>query len=105
MESTESMESIGLLSPDSQPRSQRKRGRPLEMPPADVLRRIRAEFEQGTLFRMHREHPGLYARARRLFGSWASAVAAAGVDHDRAIADARRRSLETRRRARHGVAR
>ena len=75
------------------------------MPPADVLRRIRAEFEQGKLFRMHHEQPGLYARARRLFGSWANAVAAAGVDHARALADARRRSLETRRRARHGVAR
>jgi hypothetical protein len=73
------------------------------MPAADVLRRIRSEYEQGTLFRMHRSHPALYARARRLFGSWARAVAEAGVDHARAVADARRRSLETRRRARHAV--
>jgi len=81
----------------------RKRGRPLEMAPSEVLDRIRLEHARGTLFRMHREHPGLYARARRLFGTWAAAVANAGVDRDRAMADARRRSLETRRRARQNV--
>ena len=70
------------------------------MPPNEVLRRIRAEFEHGALFRMHREHPALYARARRMFGSWAGALAEAGVDHDRAVADARRRSQEIRRHAR-----
>ena len=78
----------------------RKRGRPLEMAPSEVLDQIRVEYTRGTLFRMHREHPGLYARARRLFGTWAAALATAGVDHNRAMADARRRSLETRRRAR-----
>ena len=83
----------------------RKRGRPLEMAPAEVLKRIRSEHEQGTLFRMHREQPSLYARARRLFGSWASALAQAGVDHSRAVADARRRSIETRRRARQSPTR
>jgi hypothetical protein len=105
LKSIDSLEPIEMLPPENHVPSRRKRGRPLEMPPAAVLARIRTEFEQGTLFRMHREQPALYARARRLFGSWANAVAAAGVDHDRAIADARRRSLETRRRARHGVAR
>jgi hypothetical protein len=85
--------------------SARKRGRPLEMAPSEVLRRIRDAYAQGTLFRMHHEHPGLYARARRLFGTWAAAVAEAGVDHDRAVADARRRSLEARRRARANAAR
>jgi hypothetical protein len=85
--------------------SARKRGRPLEMAPSEVLHRIREEYARGTLFRMHREHPGLYARARRLFGTWAAAVAEAGVDHDRAVADARRRAIETRRRARQNAAR
>jgi hypothetical protein len=78
----------------------RKRGRPLEMAPSEVLDRIRLEYARGTLFRMHRAHPALYARARRLFGTWAAALARAGVDHNRAMAEARRRSLETRRRVR-----
>ena len=85
--------------------SARKRGRPLEMAPSEVLHRIRDEYARGTLFRMHREHPSLYARARRLFGTWAAAVAEAGVDHRSAVADARRRSLETRRRARQNAPR
>lgn len=78
----------------------RKRGRPLEMSADEVLRLIRDKQAAGTLFRVHREEPGLYARARRLFGSWAGALQSAGLDHARAMAEARRRSLETRRRAR-----
>jgi hypothetical protein len=96
----ETVESIAVEDVSSSAGAARKRGRPLEMPPSEVLRRIRVQFEQGTLFRMHREQPALYARARRLFGSWAAALAEAGVDHQRAMTDARRRSLETRRRAR-----
>jgi len=58
------------------------------------------------LFRVHREHPDLYGRARRMFGSWSEAVRSAGVDYDGAIAHARRRSrltLTERARARRGV--
>ena len=105
MEPTQPPEPTHMNPPAPRGRAPRKRGRPLEKSPADVLRQIRAEFEGGRLFRMHREQPGLYARARRLFGSWANALAEAGVDHDRAMADARRRSLETRRRARYGASR
>ena len=101
----ETLDPIAMEPPGRRAGSARKRGRPLEMAPSDVLRRIRDEYACGTLFRMHREHPGLYARARRLFGTWAAAVAEAGVDHHRAMADARRRSLETRRHARQNAAR
>ena len=76
----------------------RKRGRPLEMLPAEVLLRIQELATQGALFRVHLDHPALYARARRLFGSWAGAVARAGHDHGRAVDHARRRSVESRRR-------
>ena len=99
------LETIGVEPAMARAPGARKRGRPLEMPAPDVLRRIRAEFDRGTLFRMHHAQPALYARARRLFGSWANALAAAGVDHARAVTEARRRSLETRRRMRHDVAR
>jgi hypothetical protein len=101
----ETLDPIAMEPAARRPTAARKRARPLEMAPSEVLHRIRDEHARGTLFRMHREHPGLYARARRLFGTWARAVAAAGVDHDRAVADARRRSLETRRRARANAAR
>jgi len=76
----------------------RKRGRPLEMQPAEVLHRIHELATQGALFRVHLDHPALYARARRLFGSWAGAVARAGHDHGIAVDHARRRSVESRRR-------
>jgi len=78
-----------------------RRGRPLEMSAAAVLERIHqlASREAG-LFRTHQTHSALYARARRLFGSWARAVAAAGVDYSTTIESARRRSLDTRRRLR-----
>jgi hypothetical protein len=78
----------------------RKRGRPLEVLPQEVLRHIRELADKGQLFRVHLDAPALYARARRLYGTWAAALAAAGVNHGAAVAAARQRSLETRRRRR-----
>jgi hypothetical protein len=76
----------------------RKRGRPLEMTPEQVLDHIRRLSAGGDgLFRVHHSHTDLYARARRQFGSWAAAVAAAGMDYADAIKAARRRAIETRR--------
>jgi hypothetical protein len=77
----------------------RRRGRPLEMAPAVLLERIQrlAQRAEG-LFRVHRTHRGLYARARRQFGSWAAAVRAAGLDYGLAVRRAQRRSIENRRR-------
>jgi hypothetical protein len=77
----------------------RRRGRPAMMTRDQLLGSIRdrAGRPEG-LFRIHLTDSDLYARARRMFGSWAAAVAAAGVDYVRAIDRARRRSLETRRR-------
>lgn len=72
-------------------------GRPLQMTPAEVLQQIRDLAAGNNLFRVHRAAPGLYARARRQFGSWAEAVRAAGMDYGQALHSARRRSLETRR--------
>jgi hypothetical protein len=81
-----------------EPMLRRKRGRPLEMSQTEVLARIRhlANTELG-LFRIHHTHSDLYARARRQFGSWAAAVAAAGVDYASAVNTARQRATETRR--------
>ncbi|HXS83472.1 MAG TPA: hypothetical protein VN896_12220 [Methylomirabilota bacterium] len=81
-------------------RPRRRRGRPLEMSPGELLQRIRERAEIGGLFRVHLAEPALYARARRLFGSWAHALAAAGLDHTAAVSEARRRAHETRRRPR-----
>lgn len=78
----------------------RKRGRPLEMSSDEVIRRIRELSDAGLLFRVHREAPALYARARRMYGTWAAALSAAGLDHGQALQEARRRSFETRRRIR-----
>ena len=65
---------------------------------AQLLDRIREIARQPDgLFRVHHLDTGLYARARRQFGSWAEAVQAAGVDYESAVEVARRRSLETRR--------
>ena len=76
----------------------RKRGRPLEMSQTEVLARIRhLAGTQDGLFRIHHTHSDLYARARRQFGSWAAAVAAAGVDYSNAVNTARLRATETRR--------
>lgn len=78
--------------------ARRKRGRPLEMTPTQVLDRIRRLSAGGDgLYRIHHTHTDLYARARRQFGSWAAAVAAAGMDYAGAISAARRRAIETRR--------
>lgn len=76
----------------------RRRGRPSLIPPFVLLERIRrlSERRQG-LFRIHRRHGDLYARARRQFGSWQAAVRAAGCDYATAIERARRRSLDQRR--------
>ena len=78
----------------------RRRGRPLEMSPGELLERIRDRAAAGALFRVHLAEPALYARARRLFGSWARALAAAGLDHRAAVSEARRRAHEARRRTR-----
>lgn len=78
----------------------RRRGRPLEVLPQEVLRQIRDLEDRGQLFRVHLDTPALYARARRLFGTWAAALGAAGVNHGETVAAARQRSLETRRRRR-----
>ena len=78
----------------------RRRGRPLEMSPGQLLERIRERAAVGGLFRVHLAEPALYARARRLFGSWARALAAAGLDHTAAVSEARRRAHEARRRSR-----
>lgn len=85
---------------------QNQRGRPSLMNPHTVLEKIRqlAGREQG-LFRIHHTHSGLYARARRQFGSWAEAVRAAGVDYGRCLDVARRRSTDGRRRRRRNPAR
>jgi hypothetical protein len=74
------------------------------MNPTAVLEKIRqlAHREQG-LFRIHHTHSGLYARARRQFGSWAEAVKAAGVDYTRTLEVARKRSNEGRRRRRRAI--
>lgn len=79
------------------PPRRRKRGRPLEVQPHEVLGRIRELWLQNALFRVHLDAPALYARARRLFGTWASALSAAGLDHAAAVEAARRRALESRR--------
>jgi hypothetical protein len=83
----------------------RRRGRPMEMAPEDVLTRIRvlATRDEG-LIRVHITHPALYARARRLFGSWEGAVLASGLNYTEIVAIAMRRSTLTRkRRARRTV--
>jgi hypothetical protein len=78
----------------------RRRGRPPLMIPETVLREIRAIAGEGRLFRVHFTRSGLYARARRMFGSWEAAVRAAGVDYDQAIRVARQRGVDRRRRIR-----
>jgi hypothetical protein len=76
----------------------RRRGRPIEMAPEELLARIGAlASREGGLFRAHRSHPALYARARRLFGSWEGAVRAAGLDYAELVALARQRASRARR--------
>jgi hypothetical protein len=81
-------------------RANRGRGRPALMRPDALLDKIRHIAREGGLYKVHRTHSSLYARARRQFGSWAGAVAAAGLDYRQAVTVARRRSIETRRRLR-----
>lgn len=83
---------------------QSPRGRPSLMNPPAVLEKIRqlASREHG-LFRIHHTHSGLYARARRQFGSWAEAVRAAGIDYGHSLEVARRRSSDGRRRRRRNA--
>ncbi len=92
--------SIALAETET-PSAPLRRGRPVEMAPLRVLERIRQlAGRPAGLFRVHRTHSALYARARRQFGSWAEAVAAAGVDYRRTLDRARERSVATRRRRR-----
>ena len=78
----------------------RRRGRPPLVSRERVLAQLREAHAAGALFRVHIQQPALYARARRLWGSWAGALLAAGVDYERTMADARRRSVESRRTSR-----
>lgn len=82
----------------------RRRGRPLDMPPEDVLARIRQLAARETgLFRVHLTDAPLYARARRLFGSWGGAVRAAGFDYLEVLEGSRRRAVMARRAARRSA--
>jgi len=88
---------LGTKEPSEAP-ALRQRGRPLEMSSAALIERIKALASRSPgLCRIHEAYPGLYARARRLFGSWAAAVRAAGFDYAEVIERSRRRSLKTRR--------
>lgn len=61
---------------------------------AHLLATIRDLHQQaGALSRIHRTHPALYAQARRAFGSWRKAVAAAGIDYGRELDQSLRRGL------------
>ncbi len=72
------------------------------LPLRDERRRVVAEIIQrlhgqaGGLSRVHHTHPALYAKARRAFGSWREAVAAAGLDYTRERRDSLRRGLSMR---------
>jgi hypothetical protein len=93
--------SIRMLAPAA-----RGPGRPREMSVHDLLERIRRlAASRDGLFRVHRRSAGLYARARRSFGSWSAAVAAAGLDYQAALHGARRRSIRSRRRSRRAATR
>jgi len=84
--------------PEPLPNRPRKRGRPALMTRDQVVSAIRDRASRPDgLFRVHLTDSDLYARARRMFGSWSAAVAAAGVDYGHIVDLARRRSLETRR--------
>jgi len=56
----------------------------------------RLHEQSGGLSRVHHTHPALYAKARRAFGSWREAVAAAGLDYVRERRDSLRRGLSMR---------
>jgi len=62
-----------------------------------VLATIRTlHVQAGGLSRVHRTHAALYAQARRAFGSWRDAVAAAGLDYARERDESLRRGLSLR---------
>ncbi len=86
----------GPLDPAPRPAA-RRRGRPPLVSPEQVLDEIRQVAGERALYRVHLDRPALYARARRLWGSWAGALLAAGLDYEDAISEARRRALLTRR--------
>jgi len=71
---------------------------------ARALELIREAARDGRMFRVHLEQPALYARARRMWGSWSAALAAAGIDYEQVVQSARRRSVDTRRTRRNGEA-
>ena len=52
--------------------------------------------QAGGLSRIHRTHAALYAQARRAFGSWRAAVAAAGLDYGHELNQNLRRGLQLR---------
>ena len=83
--------------------SRRRRGRPLEMTRDEVLVQVRRLADRGALFKVHRSSPPLYARARRLFGTWAATVAAAGLDYRALVEHARRRSVTARQERRRSA--
>lgn len=67
-----------------------------------VLDAIRAlHGTHGGLSRVHHTHAALYAQARRAFGTWRAAVAAAGIDyvHERNTSLKRGLSMRDQRRA------
>lgn len=80
------------------PATPRRRGRPPLCAPEQVLDDIRAAAKAGRLFRVHLDRPAFYARARRLWGSWAGALRAAGLDPRSVLEASRLRAIETRRR-------
>ena len=75
----------------------RPRGRPPLATRDDVIEQIRAAAQSGELFRVHLMQPALYARARRIFGTWSEALQASGIDHGSIVQQARRRAVESRR--------
>jgi hypothetical protein len=92
--------------PGMNPPSTARRGRPALMPREAVLERIRALSRRAAgLYRIHHTHVALYARARRQFGSWAAALAAAGIDYRDVLRRARSRGALRSRSARVRIAR
>ncbi len=84
--------------PATTPGARRPPGRPALMTREAVLGRIRElSGRDDGLFRAHQRHPALYARARRMFGSWSAAIAAAGLDYVDLVVVARARAVRTRR--------
>ncbi len=84
--------------PRGAPATRRAPGRPVLMSREAMLERIRELAQRRAgLFQVHKRHGAFYARARRMFGSWGAAVAAAGMEYVEIMAAARRRSWRARR--------